>query len=104
MCEHKPSAGNRRGFFVLLTVADMAVRVKKERDRVRVSLRHYICTDAGPWRITSPLARELAHRKVAAPQFANSIQRMVEVFVETVAGDIRHIQIWPPRHCLAYGP
>jgi hypothetical protein len=46
-------------------------------------------------RITSRLARELSHREVAAPQFANSIQRMIEVFVETVAGDIKGIQIRP---------
>src|SRR5215472_14433125 len=67
------------------------VRFKKRG----VSLRHYICTEVGPLRITSRLARELSHREVAAPQFANSIQRMVEVFVETVAGDIKDIQIRP---------
>jgi len=69
------------------------VRFKKKARRVRISLRHYICTEAGPLRVTSRLARELAHREVAAPQFANSIQRMAEVFVETVAGDVKDIQI-----------
>ena len=69
------------------------VRLKKKARRVRISLRHYICTEAGPLRVTSRLARELAHREVAAPQFANSIQRMAEVFVETVAGDVKDIQI-----------
>src|SRR5262249_35899792 len=71
------------------------VRFKKRVRRVRVSLRHYICTKGGPLRITSRLARELSPREVAAPQFANSIQRMIEVFVETVAGDIKDIQIRP---------
>jgi hypothetical protein len=70
------------------------VRFKRARRR-RLSLRHYICTEAGPLRVTSRLARELAHREVAAPQFANSVQRFVEVFVETVAGDIKDIQIRP---------
>jgi hypothetical protein len=37
----------------------------------------------------------LAHREVAVPQFANSIQRMVEVFVETVDGQITDVQIRP---------
>jgi hypothetical protein len=71
------------------------VRFKKRVRRVRVSLRHYICTEGGALRITSRLARELAHREIAAPHFANSIQRMVEVFVETVAGDIKAIEIRP---------
>jgi len=42
------------------------VRFKKRAPR-RIFLRHYICSEAGPLRITSRLARELAHRKVAAP-------------------------------------
>jgi hypothetical protein len=66
-----------------------------KRKRRRLSLRHYICTETGPFRVTSRLARELAHREVAVPQFANSVQRMVEVFVEKVAGEIRDIQIRP---------
>jgi hypothetical protein len=71
------------------------VRFKKRAQRRRISLRHYICTETGPFRVTSRLARELAHREVAVPQFANSIQPMVEVFVETVAGEIKDIQIRP---------
>jgi hypothetical protein len=69
------------------------VRFKKRARRRRLSLRHYICTETGLLRVTSRLARELAHREVAAPQFANSVQRFVEVFVETVARDIKDIQI-----------
>src|SRR5664280_1593140 len=72
----------------------MAV-VPFKRARRCLSLRHYICTEAGPFRVTSRLAGELAHREAAVPQFANSVQRMVEVFVETVAGEIRDIQIRP---------
>ena len=72
----------------------MAV-VRFPRKRRRISLRHYICTEAGPFKVTSRLARELAHREVAVPKFANSVQRMVEVFVETVASEIRDIQIRP---------
>jgi len=65
------------------------------KKRRRLSLRHYIVTDAGLFRVTSRLAREIAHGEVAVPQFANSIQRMVEVFVETIAGEITDIQIRP---------
>ena len=70
----------------------MAV-VRFPRKRRRLSLRHYICTEAGPFRVTSRLARELAHREVSVPQFANSVQRMVEVFVETVDGQITDVKI-----------
>lgn len=70
------------------------VRFKRARRR-RLSLRHYICTEAGPFRITSRLARELAHGEVAVPQFANSIQRFVEVFVETEGSKIKDVQIRP---------
>ena len=73
----------------------MLAVIRLKRKRRRLSLRHYICTETGPFRVTSRLARELAHREVAVPQFANSVQRMVEVFVEKVAGEIRDIQIRP---------
>jgi hypothetical protein len=77
-------------------VVTMAVvPFKQARRGRRLSLRHYICTEAGLFRVTSRLAREMAHREVAVPQFANSIQRFVEVFVDTVAGKIVDVQIRP---------
>jgi hypothetical protein len=69
----------------------MAVVRFKRAARRRVSLRHYLWTNAGPFRLTSRLARELAHRQIAVPQFANSVQRMVEVFVETEDSRIKNI-------------
>lgn len=63
------------------------------RARRRISLRHYLYTDAGSFRLTSRLARELAHRQIAAPQFANSVQRMVEAFVETEGSAIKGIAL-----------
>ena len=68
------------------------VRFKKRARRRRVSLRHYLCTNARPFRLTSRLARELAHRQIAVPQFANSVQRMVEVFVEAEGSEIKGIE------------
>jgi hypothetical protein len=77
-------------------VVSMAVvPFKRARRGRRLFLRHYICTDAGLFRITNRLARDIAHGEVAVPQFANSVQRTVEVFVERVAGKISCIQIRP---------
>ena len=67
------------------------VRFKKRARRRRVSLRHYLCTNARPFQLTSRLGRELAHRQIAVPQFANSVQRMVEVFVEAQGDEIKSI-------------
>ena len=66
--------------------------VQFRKPRRRVSLRHYLCTDAGPYRLTSRLARELAHREIAVPQFSNSVQRMVEVFVQTEGSEIKGME------------
>ena len=66
--------------------------VRFPKKRRRLSLRHYICTEAGPFRVTSRLARDF--RTVSTvPQFANSVQRMVEVFVETSMAEIKDLQI-----------
>jgi len=73
-------------------VPEMAVVRFKRAARRRVSLRHYLCTEAGPLRLTSRLARALAHRQIAVPQFAVSVQRMVEVFVEAEGSKINAIE------------
>ena len=69
----------------------MAV-VRLKRARRRISLRHYLCTGAGPFRLPSGAARKLAHRDIAIPQFANSVQRMVEVFVEAKGSEIKGLE------------
>ena len=57
----------------------------------RISVRYYLCTDAGPVRLPLRLCRELADRVIALPQFANSIQRMVEVLIQTEPGKTKSV-------------
>ena len=61
----------------------------------RINVRYYLCTDAGPVRLPRRLCRELADRVIALPQFANSIQRMVEVLIESKAGKTEKIELRP---------
>jgi len=72
----------------------MAV-VRFKRVRPRLSIRYYLCTDAGPVRLPQRLCRDLSERLIALPQFANSIQRMVEVLIESKAGKIQKIELRP---------
>ena len=69
--------------------------VRFKRARRRLSIRYYLCTDAGPVRLPLRLCRDLADRVVALPQFANSVQRMVEVLIESKAGKIEKIELRP---------
>ena len=59
--------------------------VRFKRTRRRLSIRYYLCTDDGPVRLPLRLCRDLADRVIALPQFANSVQRMVEVLIESKA-------------------
>ena len=72
----------------------MAV-VRLKRARLRLSIRYYLCTDAGPVRLPQRLCRDLSERLIALPQFANSVQRMVEVLIESKAGKIQRIELRP---------
>jgi hypothetical protein len=65
------------------------------RKRRRLSMRYYLCTDTGPVRLPPRLCRNLADRVTALPQFANSIQRGVEVLIERKAGKIEKIEVRP---------
>jgi hypothetical protein len=58
-------------------------------------MRYYLCTDTAPVRLPQRLSRDLSQRLIALPQFANSIQRMVEVLVESKAGQIEKIELRP---------
>jgi hypothetical protein len=69
--------------------------VRFKRRRRRLSMRYYLCTDTGPVRLPPRLCRDLADRAVAFPQFANSIQRGVEVLIERKAGKIKNIEVRP---------
>lgn len=69
--------------------------VRFKRTRRRLSMRYYLCTDTGPVRLPPRLCRDLADRLIALPQFANSIQRGVEVLIERKAGKIENIEVRP---------
>lgn len=66
-----------------------------KKTRRRLSIRYYLCTDDVPLRMPLRLCRDLADRVVALPQFANSVQRMVEVLIESKAGKIEKIEVRP---------
>src|SRR5215510_11630589 len=66
-----------------------------KRTRSRLSMRYYLCTNTGPVRLPPRLCRDLADRLIALPQFANSIQRGVEVLIARKAGKIETIEVRP---------
>lgn len=72
----------------------MAV-VPFKRVRGRLSIRYYLCTKEGPVRLPQRLSRDLSARIIALPQFANSVQRLVEVLIESKAGKIEKIELRP---------
>jgi hypothetical protein len=41
------------------------------------------------------VARELSERVVAVPQFANSIQRMIEVYIQNEGGKTKSVHLRP---------
>ena len=46
-------------------------------------------------RLPQRLCRDLSDRLIALPQFANSVQRMVEVIIQTEARRIKSVQLRP---------
>ena len=56
------------------------VRLKKARRRL--SIRYYLCTDEGPFRVPLRLFRGLVSGEIRLPQLANSLQHFVEALVE----------------------
>ena len=56
------------------------VRLKKARRRL--SIRYYLCTDEGPFRVPLRLFRGFVSGEIRLPQFANSLQHFVEALVE----------------------
>ena len=59
----------------------MAV-VRFRRARRRRSIRYYLCTDEGPVRLPLRLFRDLVSGEIGLPQFADSLQHLVEALVE----------------------
>jgi hypothetical protein len=60
----------------------MAV-VQLKRARPRRSIRYYLCTDEGPFRVPLHLFGGLVSGETRLPQFANSLQHVVEALIET---------------------
>jgi hypothetical protein len=72
----------------------MAV-VRFPRKRHRLSIRYYLITDEGPARMPLRLLRDLVSGDVAAPQFANSFQRKIEVLIWSEPEGGRTIKMRP---------
>jgi hypothetical protein len=56
--------------------------VRLKRARRRFSIRYYLCTDEGPFRVQLRLFRGLVSGEIRLSQFANSLQHFVEALVE----------------------
>jgi hypothetical protein len=54
---------------------------------VRISVRYYLWSADGPWRIPDRLHRDLIDRKLALPQYATSKQKVLEVFARRIGAD-----------------
>ena len=51
----------------------------------RISVRYYLWSPDGPWRIPDRLHRDLIDRKLALPQYATSKQKVLEVFARRIS-------------------
>jgi hypothetical protein len=71
------------------------VVVRFPRKRRRLSIRYYLITDEGPVRVPLRLHRDLVSGDVAAPQFANSFQRKIEVLIWSEPEGDRTIKMRP---------
>jgi hypothetical protein len=80
----KPSAGNRRGFFVSAALApEQNVLAKRQTTAPsRFSVRYYLWSAEGLQRITRRLHSDLFDRSVTLPQYAGTKQKIVEVFIQ----------------------
>ena len=72
----------------------MAV-VRFPRKRRHLAIRYYLITDEGPVRVPLRLHRDLVSGDVAAPIFANSFQRKIEVLIWSEPGGGRTIKMRP---------
>jgi hypothetical protein len=83
MLDQQPPAGNCRGFFVLpaLFRTQTVGTIPFPRRPRRLSLRYYLCDGDALWRIPQRIHRALLSGEAALPQYANSKQKVVEVFI-----------------------
>ena len=76
--------GKPPGVFLFSTdIGALMAVVPFKRARSRRSIRYYLCTDEGPFRVPLRLFRGLVSGETRLPQFANSLQHVVEALIET---------------------
>jgi hypothetical protein len=51
----------------------------------RISVRYYLWSADGPWRIPNRLHHDLIDRKPALPQYAASKQKVLEIFARRIS-------------------
>ena len=69
--------------------------VRLKRVRPRRSIRYYLITDEGPVRMPPRLSRDMSARLIALPQFAKSVQRMIEVIFQIEGQKISSVSLRP---------
>ena len=62
----------------------MLAKNQKQRP-ARISVRYYLWSADGPWRIPDHLHRDLIDRKLALPQYATSKQKVLEVLARRIS-------------------
>jgi hypothetical protein len=55
--------------------------------RSAISIRYYLWTNDGPWRLPVRLHQDLVARKVALPQYAGTKQKILEVLARWITRD-----------------
>jgi hypothetical protein len=80
----KTPGGKPLGVFFFIASVDMAV-ISFKRARRRRSIRYYLCTDEGPFRVPLHVFRGLVSGDARLPQLANSLQHVVEALIEADA-------------------
>ena len=58
----------------------------------RISVRYYLWSAGGPWRIPNRLHHDLMDREVALPQHAGTRQKVLEVFARQIGVDTYSLQ------------
>lgn len=58
----------------------------RERNTPRIQTRYYLWSNDRLWRITDRLHRDLIAEKARLPQYANTKQKIVEIFYQKKAG------------------
>jgi hypothetical protein len=93
MFNQSPRRETAGGFFLLRIDPSLTVgTIPFPRRTRRLSLRYYLFDGDALWRIPHRLHRALLSGEVSLPQYANSKQKVVEVFIWTGLGTARTIE------------